>query len=489
MAALASLLRRRSRRTDVLLRTLCASTATPAAPTLSSSAAKTRLRREYDPDRSVSLLEAVDTASLSASSTRHALSLAARRLSRAGRYADAEKLLSSHIQDTTTEPHLSAILCSYASAGLPEKALDAFRSAAPSLPAPISSMPFNALLSGFIRCRRNRRVPVLFEELSKEFSIAPNASSYAILVKAHCMVRHDAKAHEVLARMREEGISPTTTIYTTMMDSMYKQKKVEDAETLWKQMLESGCKPDQAAYNVRAMNHALKGKPDDVLLVMAEMETAGVEPDVITYNFLMTAYCKVGKMEDAKALYRSLGDKGCSANQATYKHMMAHLSAHGDFDFALEIFKESMSKHKVPDFKTMKGFVEGLAKGGRVVEAKQVISEVKKKFPDNMLSGWKKLEKELGFCADNGDAVPQAECSAEESVSEAKPATAEALEIDDSAAEETGMSVSEAEPATAEALELDDSAAGETGVSEESAVDETPAPETSSDEEVPRGPA
>ncbi|VAI58781.1 unnamed protein product [Triticum turgidum subsp. durum] len=283
-------------------------------------------------------------------------------------------------------------------------------------------MPFNALLSAFVRCRRHRRVPVLFEELSKEFSITPNATSYAILVKAHCMVRHDAKAHEVIARMREEGISPTTTIYTTMIDSMYKQKKVEEAQTLWKQMLESGCKPDHATYNVKAMHHGLNGKPEGVLQVMAEMEADGVKPDTITYNFLMTAYCKDGKMEDAKALYHSLGDKGCSANAATYKHMLAAL------------------------------------------EAKEVIYVVTKKFPDTMLSGWKKLEKELGFCSDSGDTTPHAECTAEEPVSESEPATTEALELKDSAAEETG-------------------------VSEEYDGDEMPSPETSTDEEVPRGPA
>ncbi|KQK00451.1 pentatricopeptide repeat-containing protein At4g36680, mitochondrial [Brachypodium distachyon] len=468
MAALASLLRRRSSSShaDALLRTLCTTTAAPTEPTLSASAAKTRLRREYDADRAVSLLDAIDTASLSAASTRHALSLAARRLSRAGRFADAEALLSSHIPASPTEPHLSAILCSYASAALPEKALEAFRSAAPSLPSPISPMPFNALLSAFVRCRRHRRVPVLFTELSKEFSITPDATSYGILVKAHCMVRHDAKAHEVLAQMREEGISPTTTIFTTMIDSMYKQKKIEEAETLWKQMLESGCKPDQATYNVKAMNFGLHGKPEDVLLVMAEMEAAGVKPDTITYNFLMTSYCKNGKVEDAKGLYHSLGAKGCSPNAATYKHMMAYLFAHGDFDAAMKIFRESLSKHKVPDFKTMKGFVEGLAKGGKVAEAKDVISEVKKMFPENLLSGWKKLEKELGLIAHNGDVTSQAECAAEEPLSEAEPATAEALELEDPDTEETV-------------------------VSEESADDETPAPETetSTDEEVPRGPA
>ena len=144
--------------------------------------------------------------------------------------------------------------------------------------------------------------------------------------------------------------------------------------------------------------------------------------------------------------------------------MMARLFDHGDFDAALEILIESMSKHKVPDFKTMKGFVEGLAKGGRGAEAKQVISEVKKKFPSTMVSGWKKLEKELGFCSDKGDATPQVESAAEESFSETEPTTAEALELEDSAAEETS-------------------------VLEESADDEKPAPEMPIDEEVSQGPA
>ncbi|TVU13678.1 hypothetical protein EJB05_37098, partial [Eragrostis curvula] len=132
---------------------------------------------------------------------------------------DAEKLLSSHLPATTTEPQLVAVLCAYASASLPEKALAAFRSAVPSLPAPITPLPFNALLSTFLRCRKHNRVPQLFPELSKEFSITPNATSYAILVKAYCMIRDDAKALQVLDQMREQGISPTTSIYTSLIDS------------------------------------------------------------------------------------------------------------------------------------------------------------------------------------------------------------------------------------------------------------------------------
>ncbi|KAG8060167.1 hypothetical protein GUJ93_ZPchr0002g26396 [Zizania palustris] len=437
MAALSSIRRRRGGRADVLFLALSTAAAAAAEPTLTASAAKSLIRRERDPDRVVSLFEAIDAASLSASSTRHALSLAARRLSRARRFADANALLSSHLPASPTEPQLAAILCAYAPASLPEKALIAFRSAAASLPSPISPLPFNALLSVFLRCRRHRRIPILFTELSKEFSITPDASSYGILVKAYCMTGKDAKAHEVLDQMRMQGITPTTHIYTTMIDSLYKQKNIDEAKRLWKQMLESGCKPDQATYNVKTMYYSLNGKTEEVHEVMKEMEAAGVKPDTITYNFLMTSYSKDGKVEDAKELYHSLGDKGCSANAATYKYMLAELCAHGDLDGALEIFMESFKRDKVPNFNTMRGLVEGLSKGGRVAEAKNVVYKVKKKFPNSLLSGWKKLEKELGLDSYCGDAGSQVESIYEKPLAEGKAGNAEAPELEEPSADET----------------------------------------------------
>jgi pentatricopeptide repeat protein len=468
MAALAILLRH-SRRARArahgtpLPRALSATSAGTEPDALSVSEATRRLRSEHDPDRAVSILEAIDKASISAGAARHALSLAARRLYRSGRSADVEALLSSHLPVSTTEPYLAAVLCSYASANLPEKALEAFRSAVPSLPTPISPLPFNALLSVFTRCRRHHRVPVLFSELSKEFSITPNATSYAILVKAHCMTGDDVKAKQALDQLREQGISPTTSIYTSLIDSMYKQKKTEEAEHLWKEMVESGCKPDVAAYNVKAMNYGLHGKPEEVLEVMTEMETAGVKPDTITYNFLMTSYCKNGKLEDAKVLYHSLAEKGSSANAATYKHMLAALCAHGDFDAGLGIAKESLKRHRVPDFRTMKWLVEGLAKGGRMAEAKEIIAELKKRFPENLMAGWKKVEKELGLDSDSID-TPQSKGTSGETAEKSNSVAADALEPEVSAVEETA-------------------------VSEESSDDEVPVPEVSSSKEVPHGPA
>jgi pentatricopeptide repeat protein len=462
--AAASLLLRSGRRAHGLLGRVLSTTVGAGGASLSGTVGKKRLRLEYDPDRAVSIIEAIDMASLSAASTRHALSLAVRRLSLSHRFDEADALLTSHLPTATTEPRLAAVLCAYGAASLPEKALSAFRSAVPSLPTPITPLPFNALLSAFLRCRCHNRVPEIFAELSKEFSITPDATSYAVLVKAYCLMRDDAKAQEMLVQMRDQGISPTISIYTSLIHSMYTQKKIEEVERLWKEMLESGCQPDVVTYNVKAAYYGLHGKVEEILEVMAEMEAAGVKPDTITYNYLMTSYCKNGKVEDAKALFHSLGEKGCSGNAATYKHMLAAMCALGDFDAALNIFKESLKRSKVPDFQTMRVFVKGLAKGGRVDDAKVVIAGVKKKFPENLLSGWKKLEKELGFDSNNGVTPHAAEDTSEEPLADAKTDIAEALELEQFAVEETA----EKEP---------------------SSGDDAPEPVASTGEEAPLGTA
>ncbi|KAF8768859.1 hypothetical protein HU200_007423 [Digitaria exilis] len=462
MAALAFLLRhgRRNHAHGLpLARALSTTAASTDSGATSLSVARRRLRREFDPDRVVSILETMDAASLSnrASATRNALTIAARRLSHAGRYADAEALISSYLPACTNETYLAAVLCCYASAKLPEKVLDAFRSTVPSLPTPISPHPLNALLSTFLKCRSYDRIFSLFGELCNEFSITPNDTSYGILIKAYCMTGNDAKAKQILEQMREQGISPTSKTYNVLIDSMYKQKKIKQAELLWKEMIECGIKPHVAVYNLKAMNYGLHGKPEEVLEVMTAMEADGVKPDIITYNFLMSSYCRNGNLEDAKVVYKSLSEKGCSPNMATYRHMLAAMYANGDFDAGLDIFEESKKKNKIPDFRTMKGFVEGLVKGGRVADAQQIIAYMRKKFTGSPQSGWEKLEKELGLESDSGDTAPLEDSSAK--------IDAEAKSV----------------AADAEALELEGSATEETALSEDSRDDEVPVPE-----EVPR---
>nr|XP_010906103.1 pentatricopeptide repeat-containing protein At4g36680, mitochondrial [Elaeis guineensis]XP_010906104.1 pentatricopeptide repeat-containing protein At4g36680, mitochondrial [Elaeis guineensis]XP_010906105.1 pentatricopeptide repeat-containing protein At4g36680, mitochondrial [Elaeis guineensis]XP_029117062.1 pentatricopeptide repeat-containing protein At4g36680, mitochondrial [Elaeis guineensis] len=413
MAIVSSTLRQRSL---LLLRpfSTTTTTTTPSSPTpISVSVAKSRLRKEFDPDRAVSILSSVAEPSASPVSARFAVDLAVRRLARARRFADVETLLESRKSGphAANEPFLATVILSYGAAGMIDHATRTFDDVPRLTAAPHSPVSFNALLSACIRSKHPRRVPRLFAELSKKHGIAPDAVSYGIFIKALCLSGKSGKAFEILKEMVEEKkLEPTTVIYTTLLDSLYKEGKPEAAEELWKEMVGRGCSPDLTAYNVRVMYRAVNGKPGEVLELIQEMESAGVKPNTITHNYLITCYSGDGQLEEAKKVFKGLRKNGCVPNATTFRILLAQLCDNGDFEAGLEVFKDSMKHNKVPDFRTVRLLVEGLAKGSKVEEAKMVINGVRKRFPEHLVGGWTKVEKLLGLSQD-GQASEQVEAA------------------------------------------------------------------------------
>ncbi|URD99247.1 PPR repeat [Musa troglodytarum] len=84
-----------------------------------------------------------------------------------------------------------------------------------------------------------------------------------------------------------------------------------------------------------------------------------------------------------------------------FKIFLSRLCENGDVDTGLEVFKDNLKLNKVPGFRTMKLLVEGLVKGTKLKEAKAVVDKVKKRFPENLVHGWNKVEKELGLSVDD----------------------------------------------------------------------------------------
>lgn len=374
----------------------------PTVSIISVSAAKSRLRREFDPDKALAILSSLP--SNPSPSSRFAFDLAVRRLVRSGRLSDIQSLLRSRLLNSSSsshEPFLASLILSYGTGRMLDDALSLFEDL-PSLGSPRTVISFNALLSACIKAKLPARAPTLFFDLSEKHSIVPDNISYSILIKSLFLSGNSDKALETLKVMEDKGMEITAITYTTVLDSLYKEGFFEEAEKLWTTMLEKGCVPDLPAYNVKVSYRALHGKPEEVLRLIEEMETAGLKPDTITLNYLMTSYCNAKQYEDAKKVYKSMKGKNRRPNAATYKKLLPCLYENGDLDWGLEVFKDSVRCHKIPDFQTMKGFVERLVKASRVEDAKSVITKVRKSFPENLLGGWKALEKELGLDVEGG---------------------------------------------------------------------------------------
>ncbi|KAL0907703.1 hypothetical protein M5K25_022133 [Dendrobium thyrsiflorum] len=373
--------------------------ALPASSPLSPSAAKSLLLKEYDPDKALSIMSSVLYPSSSPTSSRFAVELAVRRLATARRFADVESLLESRKSDPAAaqESFVGTVILAYGSARMLDHAISTFEDVRRLCSAPPTTISFNALLSAAVRAKKHRKVRMLFSELSEKYAISPDTVSYSVLVKALCLSGKAGKAFEILKEIEEKGSKVTTFIYTTLLDSLYKKGESDKAEELWNQMTEKGCKPDLATYNVRIMHKAHHGSPEDVLRSISELEAAGLKPDEITYNYLMTCYSRTERFDEMNEVYKGLKSKGCKPNAATFKIMLKFLCEKGDFDAGFDLFKDSMKHNRIPDFRTLRPFVVGLAKNFKVEEAKMVISVVRQRFPESLISGWKVVEEELGL--------------------------------------------------------------------------------------------
>ncbi|XP_042431152.1 pentatricopeptide repeat-containing protein At4g36680, mitochondrial-like [Zingiber officinale] len=321
-----------------------------------------------------------------------------RRLALLRRFSDIESLLEplKDSKDASSEPFLASVAAAYASAGMVEHAFRTLEDL-PRLGSPRTALSLNALLSALNHSPRrlghHRLVPELFSDVPRKFSIVPDAVSYGILVKYYCLAGESKKAFPIIKEMEEKKIEVTSVIYTTILDSLYKDSKPQEAETLWKEMGIKGVKPDLPAYNVRVMHKALVGKPDEVLDLIAEMEAAGLEPDIISYNYLIACYCKHRKTKDAKKVYHGLEEKGCVPNSVTFMNLLSALSKNRDFVGCMKVLADCIKHSNIPDLGSIKLLVKELVKASRPRDARRVITRLEKKFPEDFVGDWKKLEK------------------------------------------------------------------------------------------------
>ncbi|XAR73885.1 hypothetical protein NMG60_11008003 [Bertholletia excelsa] len=373
------------------LSTAAAAAAAAAASTGSSSItiskAKAKLRSEFDPDKALEIYSSVSDHYTSPRSNRYTQDLTIRRLAKSRRFGDIETFLESHKNDPriTQEPFVSTLIRSYGLAGMFVHALRTYNQM-DELGAPRSTTSFNALLAA---CTQSK----LFDQ---RHGFLPDEVSYGMLVKSYCQSGSPELAIETLKLMEEKGVEITRITFTTIVDALYKKGDSHEAERMWNEMLKKGCLPDVAAYNVK-LTQAQSVGPEEVKQLIEEMSNAGLKPDTISYNILMTSYCKFGKMDEAKKVYEELEEKGCKPNAATFRTLVYYLCRSGRFERAYEVFKESVRVHKIPDINSLKHLLEGLVKRSKMKEAKGMCRTLRKKFPENILKGWNKLENDLGL--------------------------------------------------------------------------------------------
>ncbi|KAJ3672305.1 hypothetical protein LUZ60_007026 [Juncus effusus] len=324
-----------------------------------------------------------------------------RLLARKRQFAEITSLISPYLSSPALpDPLFSRIVSLLSSSGMVSEAVSAIS----AHPTP-STASLNALLSPLNRnsVSISHKIPDLFKSLTTSQSIAPDQTTYGILIKSLCLSPSGAEsAIRVLKQMEEKNIPANAIIYTTIMDSFYKEKKPTRAEKIWNEMCEKGIKPDLAAYNVKIMHNATQGKTEGIKKLIDEMGLVGLKPDVFTYSYLIKSHCKYGEFDEAMEVYKGLEENGCKPNNMIYQHFVADMCKKERFEDARMVFDDGIKRGKVPDLGTVRVLVKGLRKDNKIRAAKRVVTGLRHRFPEEFVGNWKELEKLVGL-GENGE--------------------------------------------------------------------------------------
>ncbi|XP_062205794.1 small ribosomal subunit protein mS86 (rPPR1)-like [Phragmites australis] len=387
-------------------------TPNPAAPASSTRASvldlQLAVRAETDPVRIHSLV----ASALSSHdqyprlhTSRPLFSLAASRLARLRRPDLAASLLDLLLASAAPSPGLLARALSLFPG--PDDALRAFSSSAPSARSDVS---LSALLSALHRAGRLDDLKSTFASAEPSLGVAPGRASHNVLL--HALVKNSevTAARQMLDAMANKKLkhrpAPDIISYNTVLAGYTAQNDEEGFEKLLKEISASKLEPNVVTYNCRIQWFAKKGRTFKGEELLDVMESKEVEPNYLTYNALVQGYCKEGNVGAAMRVFKRMkvmkrregrSDLGVSAHSQTYVVLFRSLVEKEKLDDALWICKSCFAMKAAPPFEAVKGLVEGLVKGGRSTEAKDVVAKMNYRVKGDAKLAWEKIVGELSL--------------------------------------------------------------------------------------------
>lgn len=368
---------------------------TPLSSKEKSRAALSLLKSETNPER---ILDICRAAALSPDSRldRISLSVAVQKLTSSNYLTGIRSFLEElklTRPDLKTERFLSHSIVLYGLAGMPNDAIRTFEQI-PDLGIPRTTKSLNALLFSCHMAKKPDEVKRVFLEFPKRYNLELDLDCYNVVIKSFCESGSSSSVYSILAEMDRKRIKPNATSIGLLIAGFYREEKYEEVGKVLNLMKTYDMTPGVSIYNVRIQSLCKLKRSVEAKALMDGMISNGIKPNSVTYNHLIHGFCKEGKLEEAKSLFKKMVNSGFHPNSDCYFAMVHFLNEGGDFESSLGFCKESMEKGWVPNFSSMKKLVNGLANGGKVDEAKELLGQIKEKFPKHA-DMWNGVEEGL----------------------------------------------------------------------------------------------
>ncbi|KAJ4838689.1 hypothetical protein Tsubulata_003124, partial [Turnera subulata] len=371
---------------------------TPLSAHSKSRAALSLLAAETNPEK---IIEICRAASLTPAYylDREAFSVAINKLSRSNNFSYITQYLDdlrASRRDIPPELLVAHSIVLFGQAKMLDHAIRTFREYHKESGDTSGSVKcLNSLLFAGVLAKSPAEVKRIFVEFPASYNIVPDLETYNTVIKSFCESGNSSSGYSVLAEMGRKGVKPDTATFTELIQGFYKEEKFEEVEKVLKMMQEEyGIEAGISTYNARIQSLCKLKKAKEAKDLFSEVLEKRLKPNSNTFYHLIHGFCVGGDFEEAKKMYKRMMSSGGKLSYERFNLLVHLFCKGGDFETALGIYRVGFEKKWVPNFTAAKLLVEGLASSGKVEEAKEIVGQMKGRFP-NKVDQWDEVEAAL----------------------------------------------------------------------------------------------
>ncbi|KAK4743050.1 hypothetical protein SAY87_001051 [Trapa incisa] len=241
-----------------------------------------------------------------------------------------------------------------------------------------NEITLNILVDGMSKNGRINSAVQLLREM-KVIGLTPSAKIYTSLIYAFCAVNNIAKAMELFDEMsNNSGIAPDAIAYYTLISGLAQAGRLDDANRVTLKLKEVGFSLDIACYNTLISCFCKKNKTTDAYNLFKEMESAGVKPDTVTYNTLIAHFSKHKDFRKACELMELMQREGHTPTVVTCGALIHAHCLNGEVEEAMKIFEQmrSFSSRIPPNTIIYNILIDSLCKKGEVEQAASLMDDM-----------------------------------------------------------------------------------------------------------------
>jgi len=256
----------------------------------------------------------------------------------------------------------------------------------------------NSLINMYTKCESMDDAWRVFKKMQTRDVI-----SWTAMILGHVKCGEGKKALEVFQQMRQEGVDPDPITFVGVLNACASIAALEEGRGIEELIIQCGCESrvfvscslvdlyikcgsmedawrvfnkmpirNVVSWTAMILGHVKCGQGQEALKLFQQMQQEGVEPNAVTFVGVLNACASVVALEEGRCVERQIIQSGCESNVFVCNSLIDMYGKCGSMGDAWRVFKK-MPTHNVVSWTAM---ILGLVKCGEWQEALELFRQM-----------------------------------------------------------------------------------------------------------------